>query len=156
MTDRKTTDFIVIHCSDTLPDMDIGAADIRKWHTDPPPKGRGWADIGYNIVIRRNGSVEKGRDVDRDGDTFEDIGAHVEGYNARALGVCMVGGRGSNGKPENNFTKAQFVALEVCVQALLGRYPKALVLGHRDFPNVTKACPCFDVRKWWADVHKVV
>ena len=27
--------------------MDIGVAEIRRWHTDPPPKGNGWNDIGY-------------------------------------------------------------------------------------------------------------
>ena len=34
---------------------------------------------------------------------------------------------------------------------LTERYPKAQVLGHRDFPNVKKACPSFDVKQWLAD-----
>jgi hypothetical protein len=28
------------------------------------------------------------------------------------------------------------------------KYPKAEVLGHRDFPSVKKECPSFDVKKW--------
>ena len=38
---RKSTDFIVVHCSDTWPSMDVGAETIRRWHTDKPPQGNG-------------------------------------------------------------------------------------------------------------------
>jgi len=34
-------------------------------------------------------------------------------------------------------------------------YPKAKILGHRDLPGVRKACPCFDVRKWWERLWKL-
>ena len=33
---RNSTKYIVIHCAATKPSMDIGAAEIRKWHTDAP------------------------------------------------------------------------------------------------------------------------
>jgi hypothetical protein len=39
--------------------MDIGVAEIDKWH-----RGRGFYMIGYHDVIRRDGSVEQGRDID--------------------------------------------------------------------------------------------
>ena len=39
---------IVIHCSDSKwGDAEV----IRKWHTDPKPRGKAWADIGYHAVI---------------------------------------------------------------------------------------------------------
>ncbi len=47
---------IVVHCAATPPSMNIGAAEIRKWHTD-----KGWSDIGYHYVIRRDGTQEEGR-----------------------------------------------------------------------------------------------
>ena len=28
------------------------------------------------------------------------------------------------------------------------KYPKAKILGHRDFPNTKKTCPNFDVELW--------
>ena len=37
------------------------------------------------------------------------------------------------------------------IVALTERYPKAQVLGHRDFPGVAKACPSFDVKTWLAN-----
>lgn len=40
------------------------------------------------------------------------------------------------------------LALRELLKLLTGRYPRAVVQGHRDFPDVAKACPCFDVRAW--------
>jgi N-acetylmuramoyl-L-alanine amidase len=136
---RKKTVAIVIHCSDTLPSMDIGAEEIRGWHI----RERGWKDIGYNGVIRRDGTYEPGRP------TWA-IGAHVEGHNSTTVSVCLVGGRGKKGW-ENNFTPAQWKTLKTQVlPALLGRYgAETEVKGHRDFPGVDKKCPSFDVPEWW-------
>lgn len=128
---------IVIHCSDTPAGMDIGAAEIRQWHTDPPPKGRGWKDIGYHWVIRRNGNIEAGRPE-------SEVGAHVEGHNANSIGVCMVGG----GKGICNFTLEQWHALGVLITNSIEAYPNAAVCGHRDL-NPAKQCPSFDARAWW-------
>jgi len=134
---RKSTNNIVIHCSATRAIQDVGAADIRKWH-----KAQGWADIGYHYVIRRNGKLERGRAENL-------VGSHVQGHNATSIGVCLVGGLNDKTfKPENNYTPAQWATLKKLVGDLLKRYPKAKVLGHRDFPKVAKACPCFNARTW--------
>lgn len=135
-TKRKSTDALVVHCSATSPKMDVGAADIERWH-----RQRGFLAIGYHFVIRRNGKIEKGRAEDV-------IGAHVENHNATTIGICMVGGIDSTGAPENNFTPAQFETLHSLLKDLQTRYPNTTVLGHRDFPKVAKACPSFDVRSW--------
>jgi N-acetylmuramoyl-L-alanine amidase len=138
MTVRKSTNWIAIHCSATRPSQDVGVADIRKWH-----KAQGWSDVGYHFVIRRNGKIEKGRAVDA-------VGAHVAGFNASSVGICMVGGVSQKDftKAENNFTKEQFAALRSLLTWVSARYPKAKVRGHRDFPKVNKACPSFDAIAW--------
>ena len=141
-------EYIAVHCSATKPNMDIGADTIREWHV----KGRGWRDIGYAYVIRRDGTAEKGRDLNNDGETFDDIGAHVRGYNSRAIGICLVGGLDYRGQPDANFTHAQYVSLADLISDLKIKFPSAIVQGHRDFPNVNKACPCFDVVSWWDGV----
>lgn len=141
MTDRKI-DKVIIHCSDTYPDMDIGAKEIRHWHVDE----RGWDDIGYHFVIRRNGVVEDGRDLDGDGDIFEEVGAHTAGYNQNSIGICMVGGRSKADTTENNFNNVQFTALERLLRIIKIEYPKATIHGHREFSH--KACPSFDVQEW--------
>jgi len=135
---RSKTDFIAIHCSATGPKQNIGAADINKWH-----RAKGWACIGYHYVIKRDGTIEQGRDE-------KVIGAHVENWNASSLGICMVGGVNADDvkKAENNFTPEQFVSLKKLLIDLKVRYPKAKIQGHKDFPKVAKACPSFDVAAW--------
>ena len=134
---RKSTDFIVIHCSATQAKADIGAAEIDRWH-----RKQGWQCIGYTYVIRRCGTIEEGREEDK-------IGSHVQNHNANSLGICMIGGVAADGKtPENNFTTAQFDSLKALVTLLKIKYPHAVVQGHRDFPNVAKACPSFSVKDW--------
>jgi len=145
---RKSTKFIVIHCSATPPSMDIGVETLREWH-----KKNGWSDVGYHIIIRRDGTVQEGRPIDNQG-------AHVAGYNHTSIGIVMIGGVGENGKAENNFTPAQFRALSREVKGYRAKYPGAHVLGHRDLsPDLNgdgkitsnewiKECPSFDVSKW--------
>lgn len=117
--------------------MDIGAEEIRRWHLR-----RGWFDIGYHYVIRRNGKIEKGREDDVPG-------AHARGFNHLSLGICLVGGVAEDKKtPENNFTPEQFDSLASLLTGLKFDYPDAEIVGHRDLPNVTKACPSFDVKEW--------
>jgi N-acetylmuramoyl-L-alanine amidase len=138
MTDRKSTKHLVLHCSATRPAMDVGAADIRRWH-----QAQGWRDIGYHYVIRRNGRVEKGR-------SEQSVGAHVARYNSASLGICLVGGVKQNDftVPEDNFTPEQWASLRELLAVLVRKYPSAKVIGHRDFPGVNKACPSFDARDW--------
>jgi N-acetyl-anhydromuramyl-L-alanine amidase AmpD len=119
---------IIIHAADTPADMDIGAAEINQWHIK-----RGWSGIGYHWVIRRDGTVEQGR-------SESTPGAHAYGHNQDSIGICMVGG-----KPDCNYTAAQWRALEALVRDLLARYD-CEVIGHRDVSD--KPCPMFDARAW--------
>lgn len=140
--ERETTDFIAVHCSATSEKQDIGAKDIDRWH-----RAKGWRCIGYHYVIRRNGTVEEGRDE-------KVIGAHVENWNHCSIGICMVGGVSADdvNKAQNNFTKEQFASLKQLLVDLKTRYPKAKIQGHRDFPDVHKACPSFEVKDWLKSV----
>lgn len=147
---RQRTDYIVIHCSATPPTADIGAAEIDRWHRD-----RGWSGIGYHRVIRRDGRLEEGRDLDA-------VGAHCASHNRVSVGVCLVGGVDGSGKPACNFEQVQLDALAGTVAALQQRFPGAKVVGHRDLsPDLDgdgvisrhewmKACPSFDVAHWLA------
>lgn len=136
MTASRTITDLVVHCSATPNGRPVTAADITRWH-----KQRGFRTIGYHYVIRVDGSVETGRPEAQ-------IGAHVEGHNAKSIGICMVGGTDDKGRPNGEFAKVQFTSLSALLTDLRKRFPKARILGHRDFPNVAKACPSFDVRAW--------
>lgn len=112
--------------------MDIGAATIREWHL-----ARGFSDIGYHFVIWRDGHIETGRPLER-------IGAHARGHNSDSIGVCLVGGVNDEDEPEFNYTCRQMGALCNLVDALVEDFDIGQVLGHRDLPGVTKACPSFN------------
>lgn len=136
MSKRKSTDFIVVHCAATKPSMDIGRKEIDQWH-----RKRGWLKIGYHYVIRRDGTVETGREVD-------EVGAHVLNHNSNTVGICLVGGLDEDMKPETNFTEAQYASLKTLIYQLLALYPDAKVKGHCDFDK-GRACPTFDAEAWW-------
>jgi N-acetylmuramoyl-L-alanine amidase len=130
-------EYLVVHCADTPPDMDIGKAEIDRWHRE-----RGWFGIGYHKVIRRDGRIEDGRPLDQPG-------AHVINYNGKSIGICMVGGRkaGTKNVAEFNFTELQMASLRHLLIDLKRTFPNAKIVGHRDLQK-GKACPTFDVREY--------
>lgn len=74
---RSKTDLIVLHHSAS---EDVPVAEIHAWHL-----ARGWAGIGYHFLIRKNGSIERGRPQDM-------IGAHAgAGVNDHSIGICLCG-----------------------------------------------------------------
>lgn len=133
----RTINRIVVHCSATGPNQDIGAKDIDRWHRE-----RGFTKIGYHFVIRRDGTLEKGRSV-------EEVGAHAVGHNADSIGICMAGGLDKpGGNPQDNYTQDQWATLKTLLYQLRCQFPKTDICGHRDLPKVAKACPSFDVKTW--------
>jgi N-acetyl-anhydromuramyl-L-alanine amidase AmpD len=132
---------IIVHCSYTKPDHDVTVDEIRKWHTDPKPKGNGWSDIGYHFVILRNGRIEPGIDIKK-------IGSHAKGFNSDSVGICLAGGMSEENKPERNYTDAQYDTLAHAIHALrMGLGDHITIHGHNEF-NKNKECPCFDVAQW--------
>mgnify|MGYP000968846147 FL=1 len=136
----RDIDYIVIHCAATMPSMDVPIERVKKWHLD-----RGWSDIGYHYYITRDGEIHKGRKLST-------IGAHVRGYNSKSIGICYEGGINEEGEPEDNRTKAQKKSLLKVVQILKFVFSGAIVQGHRDFPNVNKACPSFDAKNEYKEL----
>ena len=143
---------IVVHCSATPITMDIGVDEIRHLHTAPKNElipwgkqklyGKHWSDVGYHAIIRRNGAVEDGRPIEK-------VGAHVRGHNAYSFAICLVGGVDENGNPDFNYTRHQMETLSRLLDVLENEFPDAERMGHRDFPGVHKACPCFNVKEFY-------
>ena len=141
---------ITVHAAATYPSMDIGVSEIRQWHLD-----RGWNDIGYHYVIRRDGTLEHGRPVNI-------IGAHVGNNNTKNIGICMAGGlkEGHSNTPEDNFTDKQYTQLTKLLIELVDKYPSVELKGHNDFPGYeSRGCPCFNQHayfRWFRLASKVM
>ena len=119
---------IIVHCSDS----DIKSHDdisvIDKWHRE-----RGFAKVGYHYYIKKDGTVQKGREL-------EEIGAHCSGQNHDSIGICL-GGR-------HNFTTKQFFELKVLLYDLVKMFYLNFdaIYPHNYFDS-HKACPNFDLTK---------
>lgn len=136
---------IIVHSSATKPEWmhdrptSEKVEEIRRWHTSAP---RNWRDIGYHVVIDRDGTIADGRPIAQ-------AGAHVRGRNANSIGICLIGGHGSdaNDPPSEHFTAAQLAALRHQIDRLKLNYPGITkVSGHNEY--AAKACPGFKVGPW--------
>ena len=135
MDKRTKTDIIVIHCTQTPADMDFGVEKVIQWH-----KNRGFDTIGYHYLIKRDGTLQVGRD--------EDVtGAHAVQVNGTSIGVALVGGGTVDMGWENNFEPVQFETLKSIIIKLKDKYNIEKIIGHYQVDD-KKKCPSFDVPKW--------
>lgn len=145
---RKITG-IILHCTATRPDFLEGhptafkVAEVKRWHL-----ANGWSDIGYHFLIDRDGTIAKGRPIEKDG-------AHVRGHNAGTIGISLFGGHGSSEKDAfaDNFTPAQETALRGLLRDMRAQYGDVPVTGHNQY--AAKACPGFFVPAWLASLKKL-
>lgn len=136
---RKAS-LLVIHASDTpitwmaKAPTSAKVAEIRRWHT----QDRGWSDIGYHLVIDRDGTVATGRPMGK-------IGAHVSGHNPGSIGVCLIGGMGYDrySHPLDTYTHEQLLSLAKVI-----KYYSIGYCGHHDL-NIYKKCPCMNLHMFW-------
>lgn len=129
---------IIVHCSATPEGRNYTVEEIDHWH-----KNRGWSGIGYHYVIYLDGSIHKGRDIEK-------VGAHCTNHNKNSIGVCYIGGCDKDMNPKDTRTQEQKDALIEILTRLKKRYPDAKIYGHRDFAN--KACPSFDATTEYAEI----
>ena len=140
----RTITLIVVHCSAVRPGQTSSAAQIDTWH-----RRQGWKlGIGYHYVVRRDGQIETGRPEYM-------VGAHCQNHNSHSIGVCYEGGLDIRGHPADTRTEAQKEALIGLLKVLKERYPRVLIVGHRNL-NPLKACPCFDAVKEYMWLETIV
>lgn len=135
----RKIDLIVVHCSATRADRRFSVEDLIACHNAR------FGFTGYHYYITRDGQTYQTR--------HENLpGCHVRHYNQHSIGVCYEGGLTADGRPADTRTEAQKRALWHLLKSLKVDYPDAVILGHRDLPNVHKDCPCFDVRKEYSQL----
>ena len=135
----RTITLIILHCSAVRPDQTSSAAQIDTWH-----RQRGFhLGIGYHYVIRRDGTIEPGRPEWM-------IGAHCLNHNRYSIGICYEGGLDIRGQPADTRTAEQKATMRRLLEELHQRYPRALIVGHRDL-NPGKKCPGYKnvAKEYW-------
>ncbi|MBT9139164.1 MAG: hypothetical protein DDT31_01745 [Syntrophomonadaceae bacterium] len=132
----RKIEFIVLHCTATAQNTRISS--IQNYWRNVMK----WSRPGYHYIIEPNGRVTELAPITQ-------VTNGVAGLNARSIHIAFIGGVDRNNKPVDNRTVAQINKMRDLINDLLDEFPKAKVMGHRDFPNVAKACPSFDAIKWF-------
>jgi N-acetylmuramoyl-L-alanine amidase len=135
---------IVVHCSATPQNTTIDSIQ-RFWRSPRPDAPNGWKSPGYHYIIEASGNI-----VSLLPETMTSNG--VAGHNSTCVHICYIGGVDKNNKPMDTRTDEQKAALQSSLELLKRKYPSAIIQGHRDFPNVKKACPSFDAKTAYADL----
>lgn len=138
LTSMLPIKYLTIHCTATPEGRDNTAAEVKSWDMAR------FGQASYHIVIELSGNAVRQLDDD-------EKGAHVAEHNTGNIGISYVGGTESlnaGGAPKDTRTPAQKATLKCLITEYQAKYPGVVVLGHRDWPDVQKACPSFDVRAW--------
>ena len=131
---KRDVKYLVLHCTATQPEASI--ASIQNYWKN----NLGWKNPGYHYIIDRFGNVVNLLPI-------ELVSNGVQGYNSQTINISYVGGIDKSGKPKDTRTEAQKQSILKLLKGLRVKFPKAKIQGHRDFPNVKKACPSFDAKK---------
>lgn len=128
--------FLTIHCAATPEGRAVSAETVAGWDIER------FGQESYHWIVTLDGQAHR-----RLADDVK--GAHVANNNTGNIGVCYVGGLAKDGKtPKDTRNDLQRAALAQLVHDYRERYPGLVIRGHRDWPNVAKACPSFDVAAW--------
>lgn len=119
---RGTTDLLILHHAAAT---SCTAEDVHLWHV-----GNGWAGIGYHYLVRKDGTIYRGRPEDT-------VGAHAYGANSHSIGVCFEG----NYQVEQSMPAAQLAAGQALVADIKRRWGITKVIGHKDVAGSTTDCP---------------
>ena len=103
LTERSITDMIVIHHTGGN-DIDASAEQIHGWH-----KNQGWAGIGYHYVIRKDGTIERGRPEWA-------IGSHAYGENSHTIGIHISGDFDSAEPTEKQIENCAELVADICTR----------------------------------------
>lgn len=142
--------YLIIHCTATPEGREVSATEIRAWHTNPAPKGRGWKQVGYSDIIHLNGNMTNLVPYNNDDqvDAWE-VTNGVRGINGVARHIVYAGGKDRDNRfAKDTRTQAQQASMANYVKQAIAAHPDIQVAGHCQFDPAKPYCPGFDVPKW--------
>ncbi len=95
----------------------------------------------FHYLIERNGSIVKLLKENK-------ISSAVHADNSTCIHIAYIGSADKKGQLMDGRSSSQKHAMFDLIVSLTEKYPQAEVLGQSDFPDVKKASPGFDVKKW--------
>ena len=140
---------VIVHWTDTYSNKNIGSEEINVTQ-----KQLGSESIGYHYVIRRDGSLQRGRPVNKQGDH-----ALINGHDEYSIGLVFVGGINApsgtsfpgNFRSVSSLTLSQMNTFNEFCKTFYEKYPGGQILGHNDIDPLEED-PGFDVRDYVEDI----
>ena len=126
--------YIVVHCTATPQTATVSS--IQNYWKNTLK----WVMPGYHFMIKPDGEIVQLLEIEK-------ISNGVKGFNSVSINISYIGGVDSENRPIDNRTPAQKRSLTDLLTKLKKEFPKAIIQGHRDFPNVKKACPSFNAKE---------
>ena len=126
--------YLVVHCTATPQTATVSS--IQNYWKNTLK----WVMPGYHFMIKSDGEIIQLLEIEK-------ISNGVKGFNSVSINISYIGGVDSENKPIDNRTPAQRRSLTDLLTKLKKEFPKAIIQGHRDFPNVKKACPSFNAKE---------
>ncbi len=131
--------YLAVHCTATSQTVSISA--IQSYWKNQ----LGWKMPGYHFIIKPDGQIVTLLPI-------EQVSNGVQGFNSQTINISYIGGVDAKNVPVDNRTPQQKATLLKLLRELKQKFPTAIIQGHRDFPNVKKACPSFDAKKEYKDL----
>lgn len=137
---KREVSAVVVHWTDTFTNKHLTAEQIHDMHV-----AMGMDGIGYHYVIRRDGTLQRGRPADV-------VGEHSLNWNNDTLSIAFVGGyncpTGTN-NPEihqsaESLTRSQFNTFDLFLEVVYQYIYGCQVVGHNDLQEL-EVDPGFDV-----------
>jgi hypothetical protein len=110
---------IVLHNADA---SSCTIEDIHQWHLN-----NGWLGCGYHFLVRKDGSVYRGRSENAQG-------SHCPGANTSSIGICFEGKY-----MEETMPSIQYNAGIELINYLFNKYGTLAIYGHKDLYSTD--CP---------------
>lgn len=139
---REITETVIHWTGNYIDQPHIGSEEVHSWHLD-----RGWSGCGYHYIIKRDGTIQRGRPINIQG-------AHAGNlnHNRYSIGISHVAGYNCvSGTPNpNRFISAESIsdpqwrAQRDFLEVFYRVFPGGQVLGHNQTDD-NKIDPGFDV-----------
>ena len=138
---REVTE-VVVHWTETHTNRNIGSEEINRYHLNLDLDG-----IGYHYVIRRDGSIQRGRPVNIQGQH-----APINNHDVRSIGVVFVGGINVPTETPNSedflssdsITRSQVNTFNHFCREIYKVYSGIQIVGHTDI-DLVEVDPGFSV-----------
>ena len=134
--------YIAVHCTATTQKTSISA--IQSYWKNQ----LGWKMPGYHFIVLPDGTAVQLLPI-------EEVSNGVKGFNSVLINIAYLGGVDAKNNPLDNRTPQQKATLLELLKKYKKQFPKAIIQGHKDFPNVKKACPSFDAKKEYQSLKAI-